>query len=153
MRVIFMGTGDIAIPSFRWLLGAQGVEVVALVTQPDKPEGALSETEFAALLQTAQGWIIGPQAHVTRALIAASPSCLVFSRRGVGYERVDISAAKDLGRIAAIATGGNEESVADHAIGMMLAVAVSAVISIYLADAGYRALLAALEAEDTPWAR
>ena len=47
------------------------------ITQPDKPEGALSETEFAALLQTAQGWIIGPQAHVTRALIAASPSCLV----------------------------------------------------------------------------
>ena len=37
MRVVFIGTGDIAIPSFRWLLGAPAVEVVALVTQPDKP--------------------------------------------------------------------------------------------------------------------
>ena len=29
----------------------------------------MSETEFAALLQTAQGWIIGPQAQVSRALM------------------------------------------------------------------------------------
>ena len=39
MRVVFIGTGDIAIPSFRWLLGAPGMEVVALITQPDKPVG------------------------------------------------------------------------------------------------------------------
>jgi methionyl-tRNA formyltransferase len=39
MRVVFIGTGDIAIPSLRWLLGAPGVEVVALITQPDKPVG------------------------------------------------------------------------------------------------------------------
>ena len=39
MRVVFIGTGDIAIPSFRWLLGAEKIEVVALVTQPDKPVG------------------------------------------------------------------------------------------------------------------
>jgi len=39
MRVVFFGTGDIAIPSFRWLLAAPDVEVVALITQPDKPVG------------------------------------------------------------------------------------------------------------------
>jgi methionyl-tRNA formyltransferase len=39
MRVVFMGTGDIGIPSFRWLLDAPDVEVAALVTQPDKPVG------------------------------------------------------------------------------------------------------------------
>ena len=39
MRVVFIGTGDIAIPSFRWLLGAPGIEVAALITQPDKPVG------------------------------------------------------------------------------------------------------------------
>lgn len=37
-RVVFLGTGDIAIPSFRHLLGS-GVEVVGLVTQPDRPAG------------------------------------------------------------------------------------------------------------------
>ncbi len=35
---MFLGTGDIAIPSFRQLLDS-GVEVVGLVTQPDRPAG------------------------------------------------------------------------------------------------------------------
>ncbi len=35
-RIVFMGTGDIAIPSFECLLGKG---LVALVTQPDKPVG------------------------------------------------------------------------------------------------------------------
>ena len=45
MRVVFMGTGDIAIPSFRWLLDAPGIEVIALVTQPDKPAGRHQEIQ------------------------------------------------------------------------------------------------------------
>lgn len=87
----------------------------------DKPEGAMSEAELVAALDGAGGWIIGPQANVTRSLISAAPSCRVFSRRGVGYERVDVAAARELGRVATIATGGNEDSVADEAIGLMLA--------------------------------
>jgi methionyl-tRNA formyltransferase len=39
MRIIFMGTGDIASPSLRFLLDAPGYEVLAAVTQPDKPAG------------------------------------------------------------------------------------------------------------------
>ena len=39
MRVVFMGTGEIGLPCFRWLLMIQEIEVVALVTQPDKPVG------------------------------------------------------------------------------------------------------------------
>ena len=38
MRVVFMGTGDIAIPSFR-ALAESSFELVGLVTQPDKPVG------------------------------------------------------------------------------------------------------------------
>lgn len=38
MKVVFMGTGDIALPSFR-LLVASEFELIALVTQPDKPVG------------------------------------------------------------------------------------------------------------------
>ena len=45
MRVVFIGTGDIAIPSFRWLLDAPDTEVVALVTQPDKPVGRHQEIQ------------------------------------------------------------------------------------------------------------
>ena len=41
MRVVFMGTGEIGVPALRWLLDTS--EVVAVVTQPDKPVGRRQE--------------------------------------------------------------------------------------------------------------
>ena len=90
--------------------------------QPGTPEGKLGFDDLVHLLQGSQGWIIGPQADVTRELVAAAPDSRVFVRRGVGYERLDMKAIADLGRVGGIATGGNDPSVGDHAIGMMLAV-------------------------------
>jgi D-3-phosphoglycerate dehydrogenase len=99
-------------------LRAHGCEPVL----PEKPEAEHSQEDLRALLAGAQGWIIGPSAHVTRDLVAALPECRIFARRGVGYERLDIISIKEAGRIAAIATGGNDASVADAAVGLMLAV-------------------------------
>lgn len=39
MRVVFLGSGDIGIPTLGWLFAAPETEVVAVVTQPDKPAG------------------------------------------------------------------------------------------------------------------
>jgi methionyl-tRNA formyltransferase len=39
MRVLFIGTGDIGLPSLRWLINTPKHQVVAVVTQPDKPVG------------------------------------------------------------------------------------------------------------------
>jgi methionyl-tRNA formyltransferase len=39
MRIIFMGTGDIGAPSLRFLLDSSEYEVIAAITQPDKPAG------------------------------------------------------------------------------------------------------------------
>ncbi len=39
MRVLFIGTGDIGLPSLEWLLNTPKHEVVGVVTQPDKPVG------------------------------------------------------------------------------------------------------------------
>ena len=85
-------------------------------------DGDLSHDQLVELLKDADGWIVG-HARVTRALMEALPKLQVISRRGVGYERVDLQAATDLGRVAAIGAGGNDASVADHTIGMMLALA------------------------------
>ena len=38
MRIVFVATGDIALPTWDWLL-SQGHQPVALITQPDKPVG------------------------------------------------------------------------------------------------------------------
>lgn len=104
------------------LLTRSGCAVAICEPPPGKADGDLDHDELVRLLDGAAGWIVG-HARVTRELLAALPDLAVVSRRGVGYERVDISAARDLGRVVTIAAGGNDASVADHAIGLMLAVA------------------------------
>ncbi len=39
MRVVFIGAGEIGLPTLRWLLKTEEHELVAVVTQPDKPAG------------------------------------------------------------------------------------------------------------------
>ena len=53
MRVVFMGTGEIGVPAFRWLLAAPECEVVAAVSQPDKPAGRKLELRASAIKQLA----------------------------------------------------------------------------------------------------
>jgi methionyl-tRNA formyltransferase len=39
LRVVFMGSGDIGLPSLQWLGSASNIQLVGIVTQPDKPVG------------------------------------------------------------------------------------------------------------------
>jgi methionyl-tRNA formyltransferase len=39
VRVVFMGSGDIGLPSLQWLGSAPNIELIGVVTQPDKPVG------------------------------------------------------------------------------------------------------------------
>ncbi len=39
MRLLFIGTGDIGLPSLEWLIATAKHELVGVVTQPDKPAG------------------------------------------------------------------------------------------------------------------
>ncbi|MFC4311799.1 phosphoglycerate dehydrogenase [Steroidobacter flavus] len=87
---------------------------------PGKADGDLPEAMLREWLQGAAGWIVG-HARVTRDLLTALPQLKIVSRRGVGYERVDVAAIRELGRVATIAAGGNDATVADQTIGMMLA--------------------------------
>lgn len=97
-----------------------GCDVVVADLPPGQADGNLSQAELEDLLAGAAGWIVG-HARVTRDLLTALPKLTVISRRGVGYERIDLEAVRDLGRVACIAAGGNDASVADHTIAMMLA--------------------------------
>jgi D-3-phosphoglycerate dehydrogenase len=101
-------------------LEENGCEVVIADLPPGKGDGDLPPSELERLLAGAAGWIVG-HARVTRELLTALPELQVIARRGVGYERVDTVAVRDLGRVACIAAGGNDASVADHTIAMMLA--------------------------------
>ncbi len=100
-------------------LEGEGCEVVIADLPPGQADGGLDHDRLVRILAGAQGWIVG-HAKVTRFLLSALPELAIVSRRGVGYERVDLEAALDLGRVVTIAAGGNDASVADQAIGMMI---------------------------------
>ena len=87
---------------------------------PGQADGALPEATLHALLGDASGWIVG-HANVSRSLLERLKTLRVVARRGVGYERVDLAAIRDLGMVATVAVGGNDACVADHALAMMLA--------------------------------
>lgn len=52
MRVVFFGTPEFAVPSLQALLG-EGFDVVAVVTQPDKPQGRSRSTAVPPPIKTA----------------------------------------------------------------------------------------------------
>jgi D-3-phosphoglycerate dehydrogenase len=102
-------------------LEGSGCEVVQADLPPGEADGNLTHDQLVAALDGAAGWIVG-HARVTRELMAALPALRIVSRRGVGYDRVDLAAANDLGKVVCIAAGGNDASVADHTLALMLAV-------------------------------
>lgn len=86
MRLVFIATGDIALPSFRHLL-EHGPRPLALVTQPDKPVGrhqtltppAIKTEAFAAGIPVFQPEKIG---DATEELAALDPEVLVVMAYG-----------------------------------------------------------------------
>jgi len=53
MRAIFIGTGEIGVPALTWLVDSPEWDVVAVVTQPDKPVGRKQELRASAPKQLA----------------------------------------------------------------------------------------------------
>jgi len=83
-----------------------------------------SDHDLAALrplLADADAWIAGT-GPVTAAHLDAAPRLRVVARYGVGYEAVDVQAAAERGIPVTNTPGANSAAVADHAIGLMLAV-------------------------------
>ncbi|MDF2997684.1 MAG: D-isomer specific 2-hydroxyacid dehydrogenase NAD-binding [Xanthobacteraceae bacterium] len=103
------------------ILRDAGCTVTIHEPPPGANDGAFSPAELKEMLAGKQGWIVG-HAWVTREVLESAPQLAVVARRGVGYERVDAVAAKELGKVVTIAAGGNAPSVADQAIGLMIGI-------------------------------
>ena len=61
------------------------------------------------------------QFHVDASLIERAPNLLIVSTNGAGYDTVDVKACTDAGVLVVNQAGGNREAVAEHALGMLLA--------------------------------
>jgi methionyl-tRNA formyltransferase len=53
MRLIFCGTPDFAVPTFRHLLTQPDFEIAAAITQPDRPRGRGNEVSFSPIKEVA----------------------------------------------------------------------------------------------------
>lgn len=76
--------------------------------------------ELRPLLHGADAWIAGT-GPVTAQHLDAAPKLTVIARYGVGTEAVDLAAAQARGIPVTNTPGANADAVADHAVGLMLA--------------------------------
>ena len=96
------------------LLEENGCEVVRL----PKDGGDLT-AQLAEYLPQADAVIAGLEPY-DRALLSTAKKLKVISRYGVGYDKVDLDAARELGIKVSITPGANGDSVADLAMALML---------------------------------
>ncbi|MEI3339348.1 MAG: hypothetical protein V8R80_04840 [Eubacterium sp.] len=82
----------------------------------------LTEDEIIPLLKDCDGYVAGLD-FITKKVIDACPKLKVISRYGVGYDRVDVEAAKAAGVIVTNTPGVNSEAVGELAFALVLAVA------------------------------
>ena len=82
----------------------------------------LEADELKELLADCDGYVAGLD-FITREVLENCPNLKVVSRYGVGCDRVDLEAAKELGIAVTNTPGVNAEAVGELAFGLILAVA------------------------------
>jgi hypothetical protein len=98
------------------------MQAAGCVFMPNDLDRAPTETELIARIAEADVLISGTE-PVTARVLAAAPRLKVISKHGVGYENIDLEAARDRNIPVAIAGGAIADSVADMALALLLALA------------------------------
>ncbi|QPF87187.1 hydroxyacid dehydrogenase [Bradyrhizobium genosp. L] len=93
----------------------------------DRLENDTPETQFAPVLTEAHAYQIGaardelaPHFHAHAELLKRAPNLLIVSSNGAGFDPVDVDACTAAGVLVLNQSGGNANSVAEHALAMML---------------------------------
>jgi D-3-phosphoglycerate dehydrogenase len=81
-----------------------------------------NEAELAGALHETDVLVSGTE-PVTARVMDAAPNLMFIAKHGVGYENIDLMAAKERGVPVAIAGGAIADSVADMAMALLLALA------------------------------
>jgi len=102
------------------ILRTAGLTVLTGGVGHDAVDAVITEGMHDALARCS-AWIMGIP-PVTSDLLARYPELRVMARRGVGYDSIDVAAVRAHRRLLTITPGSNEATVADHAVGLMLAV-------------------------------
>lgn len=80
----------------------------------------MTEDELIERIKGASALVAGSDKVTKRVLEAGSPTLKIVAKQGVGYNTIDIEAAKELGIAVTITPGANSTSVADLTMGLIL---------------------------------
>jgi D-3-phosphoglycerate dehydrogenase len=93
----------------------------------DRLENESPDAVSAPILAAAHAYQIGAARdelarhfHVDADLLRRAPNLLIVSSNGAGYDPVDVEACTEVGVLVVNQSGGNANSVAEHALGMLL---------------------------------
>jgi D-3-phosphoglycerate dehydrogenase len=93
----------------------------------DRLENETPEDVYAPILTSAHAYQIGAARdelaghfHVHKDLLSRAPNLLIVSSNGAGFDPVDVDACTAAGVVVVNQSGGNANSVAEHALGMLL---------------------------------
>jgi D-3-phosphoglycerate dehydrogenase / 2-oxoglutarate reductase len=93
----------------------------------DRLENDSTDDVAAPILAAAHVYQIGaardelaPHFHASADLLKRAPNLLLVSSNGAGFDPVDVDACTAAGVVVVNQSGGNANSVAEHAVGMML---------------------------------
>ena len=100
----------------------RGIDMLSERHQVEVRTG-LSEEELAAAVAEVNGLVVRSQTQVTARVIDAARQLEVIGRAGVGVDNIDVDAATQRGVIVVNAPLANTISAAEHAFGLMLALA------------------------------
>ena len=104
-------------------MAAAGIEL--LQSQPGWDVVVSNPKEYAQHLGDADALLVRSAVKVTAEVLRQAPKLKVIGRAGVGVDNVDLNAATAAGVLVMNTPGGNAVSVAEHTLGLMLAMARS----------------------------
>jgi phosphoglycerate dehydrogenase-like enzyme len=102
--------------AYRPQLEAAGLEVVF----PDTPAVTLDEEQLLRLLPGCVAAVAMPDAYTERVIAACAPELKLIARSGVGYDSIDVAAARRHRVWVTTTVGSNHDAVADFTLGLIL---------------------------------
>ncbi|MDP9238653.1 MAG: phosphoglycerate dehydrogenase [Chloroflexota bacterium] len=103
-------------------IATDGIAILQGEAEVDIRTG-LSPEELIKIIPTYDALVVRSETRVTAEVFAAAKQLRAVGRAGVGVDNIDLTAATERGVIVVNAPLGNTISAAEHAIGLMLALA------------------------------
>jgi phosphoglycerate dehydrogenase-like enzyme len=107
---------NMVLDEFRPRLEAAGLEVFF----PDVSDTTLTEAHLLRLLPGCVAAVAMPDSYTARVIEAAAPPLKLIARSGVGYDSIDVQAARARGVWVTTTIGSNHDAVADFTLGLIL---------------------------------